>query len=76
MSAYRIAIDQTTKTIDSRARYFRNLVVAVVVLTLGSIGGAVLPLGCVTSSTLAYHFVYTTAFLFHWKLSLGRIYFC
>ncbi len=40
MSAYRIAIDQTTKMIDNRARYFRNLVVAVVVLTLGSLGWA------------------------------------
>ena len=40
MSAYRLAIVQTITTIDSRARYFRNLVVAVVVLTLASIGGA------------------------------------
>jgi hypothetical protein len=40
VSAYRIALDQTTNTIDSRARYFRNLVVMVVVLTLGSIGWA------------------------------------
>ena len=38
MSAYRVAIDQTTKTIDRRARYFRNLIVTVVVLSLGSIG--------------------------------------
>jgi hypothetical protein len=40
MSAYRLAIVQTITTIDSRARYFRNLVVTVVVLTLSSIGGA------------------------------------
>lgn len=40
MSAYRIAILQTITTINSRARYFRNLVVAVVVLTVGSLGGA------------------------------------
>jgi hypothetical protein len=40
VSTYRIAILQTITTIDSRARYFRNLVVTVVVLTLGSIGWA------------------------------------
>ena len=40
MSAYRIAVLQTITTIDTRARYFRNLVVGVVVLTLGSIGSA------------------------------------
>jgi hypothetical protein len=32
MSAYRIAIDLTTKTIDSRAKFYRNLIVAVVAL--------------------------------------------
>jgi hypothetical protein len=37
VSAYRAAIDHTTKTIETRARYFRNLVVAVVALTLISI---------------------------------------
>ena len=40
MSAYRIAILQTITTIDNRACYFRNLVVAVVVLTLAFIGSA------------------------------------
>jgi hypothetical protein len=40
MSAYRIAVLQTITTIDTRARYFRNLVVAVVVLTLAFIGWA------------------------------------
>ena len=40
MSAYRLAIVQTITTIDTRARYFRNLVVTVVALTLGSISGA------------------------------------
>jgi hypothetical protein len=40
MSAYRIAILQTITTIDNRACYFRNLVVAVVVLTLAFIGWA------------------------------------
>lgn len=40
MSAYRLAIVQTITTIDTRARYFRNLVVTVVVLTVGSIGWA------------------------------------
>ena len=40
MSTYRIAILQTITTIDTRARYFRNLAVAVVVLTLASMGWA------------------------------------
>ena len=40
MPAYWVVTDQTAKTIDSRVRYFRNVAVAVVVLTLGSIGGA------------------------------------
>ena len=40
MSAYRLAIVQTITTIDTRARYLRNLVVALVVLTVGSIGWA------------------------------------
>jgi hypothetical protein len=42
--AYRIAVLQTIATINNRARYFRNLVVTVVVLTLGSIGGAAVTL--------------------------------
>lgn len=37
MSAYRAALDHTTRTIDIRATYFRNLVVAVVSLGLGAI---------------------------------------
>jgi hypothetical protein len=41
VSAYRLAIVQTITTIDTRARYFRNLVVAIVVLTLGSMVWAV-----------------------------------
>jgi hypothetical protein len=41
VSAYRLAIVQSITTIDTRARYFRNLVVAVVVLTVGSMGWAV-----------------------------------
>jgi hypothetical protein len=41
MSAYRLAVLHTITTIDTRARYFRNLVVAIVVLTLGSMGWAV-----------------------------------
>jgi hypothetical protein len=40
MSAYRLAVLQTIRTIDTRARYFRNLLVSVVVLTVGSLGGA------------------------------------
>ena len=40
MSAYRIAIDLTTQTIDKRAKYYRNLVVAVVLTSLASIGWA------------------------------------
>ena len=39
-SPYNIAIDQTTTTIHKRARYFRNLIVAVVVLTAGSLVAA------------------------------------
>jgi hypothetical protein len=41
MSAYRLAVLHTITTIDTRARYFRNLVVAIVMLTLGSMGWAV-----------------------------------
>lgn len=41
MSAYRVAIDQTTVTIDRRAKYFRNLIVAVVLVSLGSMVWAV-----------------------------------
>jgi hypothetical protein len=40
VSAYRAAIDQTTSTIDRRARHFRNLVIAVVALSVGSMGWA------------------------------------
>jgi hypothetical protein len=40
VSPYRVAIDRTTNTIDTRARYFRNLIVIVVTLTLVSIIGA------------------------------------
>ena len=36
MSAYRLAIEQTTRAIDERARYYRNLIVVVVVVILGS----------------------------------------
>jgi hypothetical protein len=41
VSPYRIAIDRTTDTIDRRARYFRNLIVAVVMVGLGSLGWTV-----------------------------------
>ena len=37
MSSYRIAIDQTTQTIDRRAKHYRNLIVAVTIVGLGSI---------------------------------------
>ena len=40
MSAYRLAIVQTITTIDTRARYFRDFVVADLVLTFGSLGWA------------------------------------
>jgi hypothetical protein len=36
MSPYRAAIERTTATIENRARYFRNLVIAVVVLCLAT----------------------------------------
>lgn len=42
MSAYRLAIDLTTRTIERRARYFRNLIVAVVVAGLVSIAWALI----------------------------------
>jgi hypothetical protein len=42
MSVYRIAILQTITTIDTRTRYFRNLVVAMVLVTVSSIGAAAL----------------------------------
>lgn len=41
MSAYRIAIDLTTQTIDKRAKYYRNLIVSVVSVVLLSIGSAI-----------------------------------
>lgn len=51
MSAYRLAIVQTITTIDTRARYFRDFVVADVALTFGSMGWAAVtwtlsPLAC------------------------------
>src|SRR5215470_11285497 len=51
MSAYRLAIVQTITTIDTRARYFRDFVVADLVLTFGSMGWAAVtwtfsPLAC------------------------------
>ena len=36
MSIYRLAIDHTAQTIDRRAKFFRNLVVAVTFVGLGS----------------------------------------
>jgi hypothetical protein len=42
MSAYRPAIDHTAQTIQRRARYFRNLVVVVVLIGLVSLAGAAL----------------------------------
>ena len=41
MSVYRLAIDQTTSAIDRRARFYRNLIVAVVVVILGSVVWAI-----------------------------------
>ena len=41
MSAYQTAINLTTLTIDRRANNYRNLVVAVVLVSLGSIGWAI-----------------------------------
>jgi hypothetical protein len=40
VSAYRLAINQAAQTIAIRARYFRDLIVAVVALSLGSLGWA------------------------------------
>ncbi len=40
MSPYRIAIEHTTRAVDTRARYYRNLIVAVIVLSLGSLAWA------------------------------------
>jgi hypothetical protein len=37
LSSYRVAIDHTTQTIDRRAKHFRNLIVAVTFIDLGSI---------------------------------------
>ena len=37
MSKYRIAIDLTTKTIDKRAKYFRNLIMTFIFIIAGSI---------------------------------------
>ncbi|MBA2669753.1 MAG: hypothetical protein H0U67_05220 [Gemmatimonadetes bacterium] len=53
MSAYRDAIDRTTGLIKRRARHFRNLVVAVVLVVLGAVVGSVaarslLPLAAVS----------------------------
>lgn len=41
MSSYRTAIDLTTQTIDKRAKYYRNLIVAVVLTSLASIGWSI-----------------------------------
>ena len=37
MSSYRVAIDNTTQTIDRRAKHYRNLIIAVSFVSLGSI---------------------------------------
>lgn len=42
MSAYKIAIELTTQTIGKRARYYRNLIVAVVLISLSCFGCALL----------------------------------
>jgi hypothetical protein len=42
VSSYRLAIDRTTKTIERRARCYRNLIVTVVLLTLGLIAWSVI----------------------------------
>ena len=42
MSAYRVALDETTATIDRRARYYRNLIAAVSAMGLGSVVWAVI----------------------------------
>ena len=42
MLAYKTAMDLTTQTINRRAKYFRNLIVTVVLVSLGSICWAVL----------------------------------
>src|SRR5215471_15321706 len=41
MSAYKVAIDQTTRAIDRRATCYRNLIVAVVLISLVSLDWAV-----------------------------------
>jgi hypothetical protein len=41
VSAYRLAIDQTTGAIDRRAKYFRNLIAVVALVSLGSVFWAV-----------------------------------
>ena len=40
MSAYRTAIERTTRVIERRARYYRNLVVAVVLIGVASVAWA------------------------------------
>jgi hypothetical protein len=42
MSSYRISIDQTTQTIDRRSKYYRNLIVTVTFVGLGTISLAVI----------------------------------
>ena len=37
MSVYKIAVEQTAQTIEHRARYFRNLVITIVFITLTSV---------------------------------------
>jgi hypothetical protein len=41
VSAYRVAIDQTTRAIDRRAKYYRNLIVTVVSICVGSLGWSI-----------------------------------
>ncbi|TFG37660.1 MAG: hypothetical protein E4H46_01340 [Desulfobacterales bacterium] len=77
MTAYRLAIDQTTQTIDMRAKYYRILVIAVVLVSLVSIIWSLIawawsPLACCFSliPVCGFYFSFDNRLLNHWQSRL------
>lgn len=77
MTAYKVAIDQTMRTIDRRAKYYRNLIVAVVLISLISVSltmcvWALLPLAgfFFLLPVCGLYFVLDSRFLNHWRSQL------
>ena len=80
VSVYRVAIDQTTKAIDTRAKYFRNLIVAVTMLCLSSLGWAIAARTLSPLSGLlllfplcSFFFLLDGSILDHWRSRLVEI---